>query len=384
MIHIHAAVPPSGRAVGSLVDCKIEGPRHSCRDDCMCVWSKRCTCVAACKYVETRSSTHFKHEYTEYRCLELCRVNKHLYQEVSLVFFTQNTFEFHNTMDLKSFLNTSTKSHAEQVQKISLMVHGGHYRLGASGTHSSGRRTLDVPSLVEALDELAKCTGLETLQAGFQYSWNQELVEHEHEKWAVYNDRYCLPDLRKELEKLNKNKTNAIWQWNMDFSTTSAVLPTQAASTMYKTNHNALAALHDKRWEIMRHDPNLVQDEFIDFAEDAIFCARQILLLHRCFRMYNTWQRSPDCPWVEWPRYVMPPASVLNLDMECADVAGCRHERLCMDPKWTPPERDWWAGFQRNMLRRDKSRYWIPNEVESKERIMLGTAILQENHRNGH
>lgn len=54
-----------------------------------------------------------------------------------------------------------------------------------------------------------------------------------------------------------------------------------------------------------------------------------------------------------------------------------------MEAEWTPPERDWWQGIQRKMLRRDKIHYWIRNEVGCRETIMFGTAILQESHRNG-
>ena len=129
MIYAYAAVPPFGRALGSLDNCisKDRTQQHSCPTNCLSSDDEPCYYAEECMYNEFGRSMHFMPEYTEYRCLDLCRVNKQLYQEFRVIFYTRNTFEFHDTMDLKHFLELSTKRHAEMIRNVSFVAHASQW-----------------------------------------------------------------------------------------------------------------------------------------------------------------------------------------------------------------------------------------------------------------
>lgn len=102
---------------------------------------------------------------------------------------------------------------------------------------------------------------------------------------------------------------------------TSVMHPGQQDCPSYVAEHNLLTAFHDPhRVTVQEHlESQMAEEEIIvDVREDVDLFAEQILLLHPCFRLYKTWQRSVYCPWIERPRS-WPPGTV-GMDDECVTI----------------------------------------------------------------
>jgi hypothetical protein len=143
-----------------------------------------------------------------------------------------------------------------------------------------------------ALDHLVKCTGLESLQVGLEYKVHRQLIDQTVLDYVKGHNPDKYSYVEKELQRFGR--ADALWRWNMEFSTTFADQTTQATSPLYKAEHNAVAAFQDTYWEDMRKDVQFILDadeESIDFGDDVDFCAKQIPRRRRSFRMYRTWQR---------------------------------------------------------------------------------------------
>jgi hypothetical protein len=298
------------------------------------------SCMDACLSNPTVTSRHFLHEYNSHRCLNLSLSSKAVHQEVSHVFYSHNTFEFHNMADMLRFLHLSTPNYAACIKNVSVILHGlcqSNKIINSRPPQpfSFSRELYSTTHFVEALDLLRRCSNLSNLKAGFEYRVLREWVAKRLDEWLADKSTDILCSVRQEL--YGPGTEDALWTYEFSLSDGASIPRGLCAKDLKRLStlkRNDLAVMHDKYMPDFEY---YLQrgDDWDDLLQESQFRFTRMLVLSRCFRMYKTWTRSEYCLWTEWPRSD-PPVRV-EQDHECLEARkispGCwTHMHRCLEP----------------------------------------------------